>query len=114
MRTLVAIVALLVAVDLFLLFPLCWWCGWGILPLLETVITAGLGILVIGYYEWRWAGLVAERLGGEDPTPVGAYCLEKILLVVAGLFLIIPGVLSTVIGCALLLPPVRKLAIRVL
>ncbi|MEN6457673.1 MAG: FxsA family protein [Thermoguttaceae bacterium] len=113
LRTFMAIVCALVAVDLLLFAPVCFLLGWQ-LPLVESLLSGGMGILVIGYYEWRWAGLIADRLGGECPEPLGTAQLERILLIVAGLFLILPGILSTILGMLMLLPPVRRLTAHAL
>ncbi len=112
-RVLVIAVCLFVAADLLLLVPLSYFFGW-VFPLEETVVSAALGLLVIGYYEWRWSSVIAERLRSEESGPVGNYCLEKILLLLAGAFLILPGILSTAVGVVLLLPGVRRLVVQLL
>ncbi|MCE5269477.1 MAG: FxsA family protein [Planctomycetaceae bacterium] len=112
-RFLVVITCLLLAADLLLLAPLCVVLGWRFLAM-QGIVTAGIGILVIGYYEWRWAGAIAERLGGESPEPLNSCCLEKVFLVLAAALLILPGALTDVLGLALLTPPIRRLAAHAL
>lgn len=112
-RLMIAIACLLFAADLLFLAPLGLLIGWRFLAL-QSLLTAAMGLLVIAYYEWRWAGVIAERFDGEYPEPLSSGCLQKVFLVVAAVFLILPGALSDVIGLMLLAPPVRRLAARAL
>ncbi len=106
-RVLVVAACLLVVVDLLSFVMLSCFFGWW-LPLTETLISAGIGLLVIGYYVCRWSRAVKERWTSEEWQPVGTFCLEKLLLVVAGVLLIFPGILGNALGLILLLPGVRR------
>lgn len=83
-----------------------WW-GWKP-TLAENGLTTVLGLAVILYYEWRWSEAVAERLMSE-PAVLDGWALEKILLLVAGIILVIPGFLTDIFGLVLLVPRVRRL-----
>ena len=74
----------------------------------ENGLTTVLGLAVILYYEWRWSEAVAERLMSE-PAVLDGWALEKILLLVAGIILVIPGFLTDIFGLVLLVPRVRRL-----
>ena len=79
----------------------------GILPTIALVIGAG----IVGAWIAKWQGLHAilrvqnEMRQGIVPTrTIG----DGALILVAGIFLLLPGVISDVLGIALLIPPVRK------
>jgi UPF0716 protein FxsA len=101
------IVFLFVAFDFLLLAALCYWFGWRP-ALAENGLTTVIGLVVILYYEWRWSEGVAKRLESE-PAILDDWALERILLLVAGIVLLIPGVLTDVLGLILLMPRVRRL-----
>lgn len=101
------IIFLVVACDLLLLGGLTYWWGWKP-TLAENGLTTILGLAVILYYEWRWSEAVAARLTAE-PAVLDDWALEKILLLVAGIILVIPGFLTDIFGLVLLLPRVRRL-----
>jgi UPF0716 protein FxsA len=97
---------LLVAVDFLLLGAL--WHWFGMKPALaETGLTTIVGLVVIVYYEWRWSEAVAKRLETE-PASLDSWSLEKILLLVAGIVLLIPGVLTDIVGLLILIPKIRR------
>jgi UPF0716 protein FxsA len=105
-RRLPIIICAVVALDFWLLGTLSYWCDWR-LPLAATIATTVLGLLVIIYYEWRWSERVAKCLESE-PGLLDSASLEKILLLVAGIVLLIPGVLTDVLALILMLPRVRR------
>jgi UPF0716 protein FxsA len=106
---------------LFLLFTL--------VPLVETVILIRIGqatewwvpiLLVIvtgiaGAALARWQGWQAiERIRAEaraGRVPAGAV-IDGVLIFIAGLLLVTPGVLTDLLGTALLIPPLRALVKR--
>ena len=96
-------------VELWLLFWVAeqtsYWAALGL------VITTG----VIGAALARWQGwLVAWRIRSElaaQKMPTDAL-LDGLLILIAGVVLITPGVLTDCLGFALLIPPVRTLIKR--
>jgi UPF0716 protein FxsA len=107
LRRLPIIIFLFVGLDFLLLGALTYWLGWKP-TLAENGLTTIIGLVVILYYEWRWSEAVAERLESE-PAVLDGWALEKILLLVAGIALVIPGVMADVLGLLMLLPSVRRL-----
>lgn len=80
----------------------------GILPTIALVIGAG----IVGAWIAKWQGLHAilrvqnEMRQGVVPTrTIG----DGALILVAGILLLLPGVISDILGIALLIPPVRHL-----
>lgn len=75
-----------------------------------TLLTA-----VIGTWLVRWQGLgVLARVGrsmAEDEVPA-LELMDGALILVAGLFLLLPGFLTDALGFLLLVPPVRQALIR--
>jgi UPF0716 protein FxsA len=100
------VVCLIVALDWFLLGALFYGIGWKI-PLIETVAMAILGLVVLVYYERRWSETVVEQLESE-PGFLDRWSLDKMLILVAGLVLLLPGVLTDVAGLLLLMPAMRR------
>jgi len=88
---------------------LSYWFSWK-LALTETGLTTIVGLAVIAYYEWRWSEAVAKRFDSESGL-FDAWSLEKILLLVAGIVILIPGVLTDVLGLLLLMPAVRRMIV---
>jgi UPF0716 protein FxsA len=115
-RRMVIVACFLVAADLLLLASLSYFWEWTY-PLIASVLSTALGIGVILYYEFRWSRVVAEHFDSRDATRADAdafFCLEKILLFAAGVFLIIPGTLTDFVGLLLLSPAVRQPVARLL
>jgi UPF0716 protein FxsA len=100
---------LLPIIELTLLFKLGNWIGW--IPTLLVVLGAGMvGAAVARFEGWRAAMRVRSQLvHGELPA---AEMFDGLLIGAAGVLLVIPGVLSDVLGLLLLLPPTRKLVRR--
>lgn len=80
--------------------------------ILQTILLV-LGAGIIGAWIAKWQGLHAilrvqnELRQGVVPTrTIG----DGALILVAGLLLLLPGVISDVLGIALLIPPIRHLA----
>jgi UPF0716 protein FxsA len=80
-----------------------------------TTLAVVLGTGVVGAALARWQGVQAlmrlqeELKHGAMPTRSLA---DGALILVAGVLLITPGVMSDCLGIALLLPPVRSLVIK--
>jgi len=110
LKRLPIIICAVVALDLLLLGAFSCWFDWR-LPLAENIATTVVGLLVIAYYEWRWSEVVAKSLELE-PGIIDSLSLERILILVAGVVLLIPGMLTDVLGLLLLVPWVRRLIAR--
>jgi UPF0716 protein FxsA len=98
-------------VELTILFRLGNWLGW--IPTLALVLGAGIvGAAVARLQGWRAAMRVRQQLiRGVLPA---AEVFDGLLIAVAGGLLLLPGVISDVLGLALLLPPTRALVRRAL
>jgi UPF0716 protein FxsA len=102
-------IAVLVVVELVLLVlsAVClrWW-----VPVAESLIAAILGLFVIGYALQHYREAVFARLDSDvcsdDRLANGPW------LLLAGVLLLIPGLLTDLVGLALLVPSVRHAAIR--
>jgi len=98
-------IALLI-LELWILFQLSNSIGF-----LETLLLV-FGAGIIGAWIAKWQGLHAifrvqnEMRQGVVPTrTIG----DGALILVAGILLLLPGVISDILGIALLIPPIRKL-----
>jgi len=111
-RRLPIIICVAVALDLLVWGILSSWFGWK-LGFAEIGVTTVLGLAVIIYYEWRWSEAVAKRIESQ-PGLLDAWSLEKLLLLVAGIVLLIPGFVTDLLGLLLLLPPVRRMIVNAL
>lgn len=107
MRLLVFFLILLAfpVLELVLMFQLAERYGWGLLAYL--VFAAVCGWLLIQDERWVAFGRMAETLR-EGQHPVRAL-LTSAKKVVAGILLILPGVLSDVIAIVILLIPAPRL-----
>jgi UPF0716 protein FxsA len=106
LRRLPIVIFLVVAIDFLLLAAFTCWFGWQP-ALTHSGLMTLVGLLVILNYEWRWSDLVAEHLA-QEPLVFDGWALEKMLLLVAGIVLLIPGLLTDVLGLVLLIPAVRR------
>ncbi|MCJ8140817.1 FxsA family protein [Falsirhodobacter halotolerans] len=77
----------------------------GLGPTLLVILATGIGGMALIRAQ---GGAAQMRRMQEDPMSPLAH---KALLVMAGVFLILPGFLTDTLGLLLLLPPVRKLVI---
>ncbi len=115
MRVVLVAVCLLLVADTLVLLPLSHFIGWGV-PVAEMGVSAVIGLAAIGWYEWRWSNAVADQFEPElqKPGREAGFCAEKMLLLVAGVLLILPGFLSDGVGLLLLLPGIRRLVVQLL
>jgi UPF0716 protein FxsA len=102
-------IAVLVVVEIALLILsaacLHWW-----IPVAESLIAAFLGLCVIGYALEHYREAAFARLDSD-------VCLDDRLangpwLLLAGVLLLVPGMLTDLVGVALLVAPLRHAAIR--
>lgn len=93
-------------VELTILVKLGNWIGW--LPTLALVFGAGLAGAAIARIEgWKAALRLRQQLAsGVLPA---AEMFDGLLIGAAGLLLLLPGLVSDLLGLALLMPPVRRL-----
>jgi UPF0716 protein FxsA len=82
-----------------------WW-----VPILLVVADGILGAVLVRWQGWRAIGRIQDELGqGRMPTDA---LVDGVLILVAGLFLITPGMLTDAAGIALLVPPIRSVIKR--
>lgn len=109
LKVLLLILVLLPIIELTLIFKLGTWIGW--LPTVLLVFGAGLvGAAIARVQGWRAAAQMRQRLQQGELPPDAV--LDGLLIVVAGGLLILPGVLSDVLGLALLFPATRGVVRR--
>jgi UPF0716 protein FxsA len=105
----VLIFLLLPIVELTLLFQLGNWIGW--IPTLAVVLGAGMVGAAVAKFEGLRAAMRVRRQLTHGVLPA-AEMFDGLLIAAAGVLLVIPGVLSDVLGLVLLVPPTRKLVRR--
>jgi len=94
--------------DWLLLTTLVYFVNWRI-PLAENIATTLIGFVVIAIYLWRWSDPFARSMDADHCAPLSdRHRLEGLLLLGAGILLLIPGVLTDVVGLVMLLPWVRR------
>ena len=82
-----------------------WW-----LPILMVIATGVTGAALARWQGWRVVQRIREELrAGQMPT--GAI-IDGVLIFIAGLLLVTPGVLTDLVGVVLLVPPLRSLVKR--
>jgi len=92
--------------ELYILFLLAEAWSW----VVTLLVVLGTGMLGAGLA--RWQGLMtvrriqAEAAAGRVPT---GPMVDGVLILVAGIVLVTPGVLTDIVGLLLLVPPVRGL-----
>lgn len=91
-------------VELWLLFRIGGWLGAG--PTLVLVVLTGVVGATLARREGvhAWNAVQAELVAGRTP---GRKLLEAVLVLIAGVVLVTPGVLTDALGLALLVRPVR-------
>ena len=95
--------------ELWLLLRIGAWVG--LLPTLALVVGTGIAGAWLARREGTrcWAAVQTELRAGRVP---GEEILHAFLVLAAGLLLVTPGILTDLTGLALLLRPVRRLAVR--
>lgn len=108
---LLALFVLLPLVELVLLIQLGRWIG--LLGTLALVIATGfLGAALARRQGLRaWVGIQRELRDGRMPA---AAMLDGLLILIGGIVLLTPGLLTDLCGFALLLPPTRTVVKRYL
>ncbi len=95
-------------VDLTLLLVLANYTSWEV-ALVEVLASGLLGVAVIRYVTAQFGHRVLSRLAAsESPGPVLA---DGAILFIAGILLILPGIISDIAGLLLLIPLVRRLMV---
>jgi UPF0716 protein FxsA len=82
-----------------------WW-----VPIALVIATGILGTVLARWQGWR----AMERIREDTRAgrmPAGAI-IDGVLIFIAGLLLVTPGVLTDLVGIALLIPPLRSLVKR--
>ena len=82
-----------------------------------TMIALVVATAIIGAYLTRQQGLITlirlrEKI--HDHQPIMAEMIEAVILVVAGLMLILPGLITDTTGFLLLIPSLRQYCCRVI
>lgn len=103
------IAAGLVVVELLLLARMVMRSGFIGLGLF-LLVSAGIGLFVVRLHAPR--ALAGWRAGGFDEKTEDQGAWDALMGVLAGVLLIVPGVLSDVAGLLLLFPPVRAIAVH--
>lgn len=108
---LVVLLALLPLLEIAILV----WIASKVGLLVTVALVLGMGVVGVAlarYEGWRVWQKVQEQLHrGEMPTDS---LLDALLVLVAGLLLVLPGVLSDVAALVLLIPPTRRLVRRLI
>jgi UPF0716 protein FxsA len=82
-----------------------WW-----VPVLMVLGSGFAGALLARWQGWRALVRIREEIAaGRLPTEA---LVDGVMILVAGLFLITPGVLTDLLGIGLLIPPVRRVIQR--
>jgi UPF0716 protein FxsA len=105
LRLLLLLLALPI-VELFLLIRLSEVTGWRF-TIAFTIVTGIVGAAVASRQRlWAVRRVVNELESGQLPA---AAILDVVMIFVAGLLLIVPGILTDIIGATFLIPPCRRL-----
>lgn len=96
-------------VELWLLLRIGAWLGAG--PTFALVLLTGVLGATLARREGAhaWSAVQAELAAGRIP---GQKLLEALLVLVAGIVLVTPGILTDVLGLSLLVRPVRARLVR--
>jgi UPF0716 protein FxsA len=95
-------------VDLTLLLILANYTSWEV-ALVEVLASGLLGIAVIRYVTAQFGPRILSRLAASESP--GATLADGALLFVAGVLLLLPGIISDIAGLLLLIPLVRRLMV---
>ena len=104
-------IALLVVygvVELLLLLALADYGSWQVAAL-EILVSALLGVAVLRYVSWQFGRKILSRLAaGEFP---GDALADGAIIFIAGMLLILPGLIGDLLGLLLLIPPIRWMVV---
>ncbi len=93
--------------ELYLLFKITEWTGHASLTFGLVVATGIMGALLTRHQGFHiWGRIRTELTAGKLPTDV---ILDGFFILIAGVLLITPGVLTDCVGFTLLVPPARGL-----
>jgi UPF0716 protein FxsA len=82
-----------------------WW-----VPILLVVSTALVGAALARWQGWRALQRIQDEMrAGRVPTDA---LIDGVMILVAGILLVTPGVLTDMTGIVLLVPPLRRLVKR--
>jgi UPF0716 protein FxsA len=109
LKLLLLIFVVLPIVELTLLFKLGNAIGW--IWTLALVFGAGIAGAAVARFEGLRAAVRMRQQMAQGVLPA-ADVFDGLLIAAAGLLLILPGIMSDVLGLVLLLPPTRKLVRR--
>jgi UPF0716 protein FxsA len=105
---LVALLFVFGMVELVLLLILADYTSWEV-ALLEILVSGLLGAAVIRYVSGQFGRRILSRLAASEFP--GDTLADGAILFIAGVLLVLPGVMGDVAGLLLLIPPVRWLAV---
>ena len=103
-RILIILFLLIPIIELTLIFKLGNWIGW--IPTLLVVFGAGLAGAAIAKMQGFMAAVRVRQQLMHGVLPASEL-VDGLLIGLAGGLLILPGIISDVLGLSLLLPPVR-------
>jgi UPF0716 protein FxsA len=92
--------------ELAVLIKLGGWIGW--LPTIALMIGAGMAGAAVARVEGFKSAMRVRSQLAHNTLPA-AEMFDGLLIAAAGLLLVLPGILSDILGLILLLPPTRKL-----
>lgn len=104
----VALFVVFSAVEMVLLLVLADYTSWQF-ALLEILASGLLGLAVTRYVISQFGRRIVSRLAAQEFP--GNVLAHGAILYIAGVLLMLPGVMSDVVGLLLLLPPVRWLVV---
>ena len=94
--------------ELAVLFAVGHMAGWRVM-LGESLLLAALGLAVLIVVLARYAHALLSRLNAHEPLDDDL--VGGVVLMVAGILLIVPGIITDAIAIVLLLPSVRRLVV---
>jgi UPF0716 protein FxsA len=104
----VALFVVFCAVEMVLLLVLADYTSWQF-ALLEILASGVLGLAVLRHVTSQFGRRIMSRLAAQEFP--GDALAHGAILFIAGVLLVLPGVMGDVVGMLLLLPPVRWLVV---
>jgi UPF0716 protein FxsA len=105
MRFLLVLLLLFPFVELYFLFMVAHWAGAGV-TLAFVVVTGIVGAAIARRQGW---GAMARLQDEMNRGQLAATLVDAAMILVAGALLVLPGILTDLVGASLLIPPVRRL-----